>query len=86
MPGSRRSVMMMSKAKVGQPCDGRLARLGLFDVIAAVAQLFGDGLPQRRLVFDQQQMFRRVRHLASANILTPRTWRPPCGISTRCRP
>ena len=57
MPGSRRSVMMMSKAKSASCAMRRFARFGLFDLIAAVGQLLGDGLAQRRLVFDEQQMF-----------------------------
>ena len=64
MPGRRRSVTMMSKAKSASRAERGLAGIGLLDLIAAVGQLLGDGLPQGRLVFDEQQMFRRVRHLA----------------------
>ena len=66
MPGSRRSVMMMSKAKSASRGERRLARFGLLDVIAAVAELLGDGLPQRRLVFDEQQMFRASQAFSEA--------------------
>ena len=51
------------EGEVGETGDGGLARLGLLDVVAAVGQLLGDGLAQRRLVFNQQQMFCRVSHL-----------------------
>ena len=47
------------EGEFGEPRDRGLARFGLLDLIAAVGQLLGDGLPQRRLVFDQQQMFLR---------------------------
>ena len=40
------------------------AGIGLFHLVTAVRQLLGDSLTQRRLVFDEQHMFRRVRHLA----------------------
>ena len=62
--------MMTSKAKSARRASASSPELGLFDLIAAVGQLLGDGLPQRGLVFDEQQMFRWVSHLAGANILT----------------
>ena len=33
------------------------AGVGLFDLIAAVGELLGNRQPERRLVFDEQQMF-----------------------------
>ena len=65
------------EGEIGEPRERRLARFGLLDLIAVVGQLFGDRLAQRRLVFDQQQMFRSIRHLRGANILTHH------GIGTR---
>ncbi len=38
-------------------------RFRLFDDVAAVAQLFGDSLAQRGLVFHQKEMFNRISHL-----------------------
>ena len=58
MPGRRRSVMMMSKAKSASRASGLFADSRLLDVEAAVGQLLGDRLAQRRLVLDEQQMFR----------------------------
>ena len=52
------------EGEIGESREGRLARIGLLDVVPAVGQLFGDGLAERRLVFDEQQMFRRISHLA----------------------
>ena len=54
------------EGEVGELGERRLARSGLLDLVAAVGELLGDRLPQRRLVFDQQQMFHRIRHLAVA--------------------
>ncbi len=56
--------------EIGQTSQGRLARVGLLDVVAAIGQLLGDSLPKRRLVLNQKQMFRRFSHLAGANTLT----------------
>ena len=69
-PGSRRSVMTTSNAKSARSLDRALRRLGLDDVEPAIRQLLGDRLAQRRFVFDQQQMFRCVSHLAGVGILT----------------
>jgi hypothetical protein len=33
-----------------------------------VSQLLRDGLAQQRLVFDQEEMFRRIRHLRQSPI------------------
>ena len=44
-----------------EPGDRRFARFGLLDTIAAVGQLFGNGLAQRGFVFDEQEMFRSVQ-------------------------
>ena len=55
--------MMMSKAKSASFAIASLARIRLFDPIAAVGQLLGNRFTQRRLVFDDEQMFLRVRHL-----------------------
>ena len=76
MPGSRRSVMMMSNAKSASLRDRRFARFRLFDPIAAVGQLLGDGFAQRRFVFDDQQMFLCVRHLRRRQYVDTR--RRPC--------
>ena len=56
------------EGEVGQLRERDLARFRLFDPIAAVGQLLGDRLAQRRLVFDEQQMFLCVRHLPEAPI------------------
>ena len=63
MPGSRRSVMRMSKANVRQALERLLAAVGLLDHEAAIGQPLGDRLAQRRLVVDEEQMFRAVSHL-----------------------
>ena len=47
----------------GEQRDGPLARVGLLDPIPAIGELLGDGLPQRRLVFNEKQMFCRISHL-----------------------
>ena len=64
MPGSRRSVMMMSKANSASCASAASPESACFDLIAAIAELLGDRLTQRPLVFDEQQMFQRIRHLA----------------------
>ncbi len=66
MPGRRRSVTMMSNAKSASFASAASPESALLHQIAAVAELLGDGLAQRRLVFNQQQMFLRIRHLARA--------------------
>ena len=50
--------------KLRQSRDRGFAGIGLFHLVPAVRQLLRDSLAQRRLVFDEQHMFRRVRHLA----------------------
>ena len=52
--------------EIGEPGERRLARVGLFDLVAAVGQLLGDGLPQRRLVLDEQQMFQPCQSFSGA--------------------
>jgi hypothetical protein len=52
------------ESEVREVSESGFARLGLLDLVAAVAELLRNRLPQRRLVFDQQQMFQRIRHLA----------------------
>ncbi len=42
------------EGEVRQFGEGRLARVGLFHLIATIAKLLGDGFAERRLVFDQQ--------------------------------
>ena len=51
------------EGEVGQPFDGFFTRTSLFDVVAAIGQLFGNRLAERRLVFDKQQMLFGVRHV-----------------------
>ena len=63
MPGSRRSVMRTSKAKSASRRERLLAAVGLLDDEAVVGEPLGDRLAQRLLVVDDQQMFRRFRHL-----------------------
>ena len=55
--------MMTSNANSASRPTRFLAGIGLLDLIPAVGELLGDGLPQGRLVLDEQQMFRRVSHL-----------------------
>src|SRR5262249_10542327 len=43
--------------------DRRLARVGLLHAVAAVAELLGDSLAQRRLVLYEEEMFLRFSHL-----------------------
>ena len=62
--------MMMSKAKSASGSSARSPESACDDVEAAVRQLLGDSLAERRLVLDEQQMFWRIRHLGSVNILT----------------
>ena len=54
------------EGKVGKLGNRGLAGIGLLHLVAAVAELLGDGLAQWGLVFNQQQMFLRIRHLAAA--------------------
>ena len=61
---------MMSNANSARRSESGLARFSLFDRETAVRQLLGDGPPQRTLVLDEEQMFRRISHLQGANILT----------------
>ena len=56
--------------EVGKLGQGRLSGIRLFDGESAVGELLGHGRPQGRLVFDEQQMFRRISHLAGGGILT----------------
>jgi hypothetical protein len=56
--------------EVGQSGEGILSRLGLLDGVPAIDELLGERLPQWGLVFDEQDMFHRIRHLASAKSLT----------------
>ena len=64
--------------EVGQPRDGRFARFGLFDVIAAVGQLLGDGLraaaPRLRRAADVSscQAFSRRQHFDTRT--RPHVW------------
>ena len=44
--------------------ERRFAAVGLRHVVAAIGELLGDSAAQRRFVFDDQQMFLRVRHLS----------------------
>ena len=54
------------EGELGEPGERRLAGFGLLDLIAAVGELLGDGLPQRRLVFDEQQMFQLDQSFSGA--------------------
>ena len=56
------------EGELGEPRERRLARVGLLDLVAAVGQLLGDGLAQRRLVFDEEQMFRLYQSFTQAPI------------------
>ena len=49
--------MRMSKANSASRCERLLAAVGLLDDEAVVGEPLGDGLAQRRLVVDDQQMF-----------------------------
>ena len=53
------------EGEVGQARQGGLARLRLLDLVAAVAELLRDRLTERCFVLDEQEMFQRVRHLAT---------------------
>ena len=55
--------MRMSKAKSARRCERLFAAGGLLDDEAVVGEPLGDGLAQRRFVVDDEQMFRRFRHL-----------------------
>ena len=58
--------------KVGQVLDRCLTALGLDHPIAVVDKPLGRRLTERRLIFDQQQMYFFFNHLVDcANILTP---------------
>ena len=52
--------------KIRQSLDRALGGISLDDLEAAIRQLLGDRLAKRRFVFDQQQMFRCVSHLAAS--------------------
>ena len=56
--------------EVGEPRERGFARFRLFDGIAVIGELLGDGLAERRFVLDEQEMFHRIRHLAGAKSLT----------------
>ena len=51
------------EGELGEPRQRLFAVRGLLDDEAVVGQPLGDGLPQRRLVVDEQQMFRVFSHL-----------------------
>ena len=51
------------EGELGQPRERLLAAVGLFDDEAVVRQPLRDRLAQRRLVVDDQQMFRVFSHL-----------------------
>ena len=51
------------ECEVRQTAQGFLARFGLLHVVASIGELLGNGLPQGRLVFNQEEMFYWVRHL-----------------------
>ena len=72
MPGSRRSVTMMSKANSASRASAASPDSACSTTIAAIGQLLGDRLAQRGLVFDEQQMFRRISHLARRQYLDTR--------------
>ena len=54
--------------EIGEPRERFLAARRLLDDEAVVGQPFGDGLTQRRLVVDEQQMFRVFSHLVGAAV------------------
>ena len=54
------------EGEIVQVRHGGFTRFGLYDLVAAVGQLFGDGRSQRGLVFDQQQMFRSYQSFSEA--------------------
>src|SRR5215471_2912689 len=49
--------------KICEPCDGSFTGFGLFDLITAIDELFGDSLTQWRLVFNDQKMSCLLSHL-----------------------
>ena len=49
--------------ELGEPRQGVLAAGGLFDDEAVIGQALRNGLPQRRLVVYEEQMFRVFSHL-----------------------
>ena len=51
------------EGELGQPLDGLFAVGGFDHEVAAVRQPLGHHLAQRRLVFDDEQMFSGIRHL-----------------------
>ena len=51
--------------EVGELRERRLPGFGLLDLIAAIGQLLGDRLAQRRFVFDEQQMFQSCQAFTS---------------------
>jgi hypothetical protein len=66
IPGSRRSVTMMSKAKSASRARAASPDSASLDLIAAVAELLRNGPAERCFVLDEQEMFQRVRHLATS--------------------
>ncbi len=56
------------EGEVGEPRERLFAARRLLDDEAVVGQPFGDGLAQRRLVVDEEQMFRVFSHLVRAAV------------------
>ena len=56
--------------ELGEAFEGLLPAFGLDHLEAAVGQPLGHGLAEGSLVFDKQQMRRRIRHLRGVSILT----------------
>ena len=57
---------MMSNAKSASRASAASPDVGLLDLESAVGELFGDRLAERRLVLDEQQMFRERQPLSRA--------------------
>ena len=53
------------EGEIGEPRERVLAARRLLDDEAVVGQALGDSLPQRRLVVDEEQMFRVFSHLVA---------------------
>ena len=55
------------EGELGQRLERRLAAFGLDHLVSVIRQTLGHGRSQRRLVFDEQQMFRSISHLCGAS-------------------
>jgi len=69
--------------EIGEAGDRSLARVRLVDLVAVVSELFGDCLAQRCFIFDEQQMFRAIRHLTGRQHID--TWAAGCSSDWRLK-